>query len=240
MAVGTVDKKARLIRHQGGRRNRIPGGITPQDFLDINIILDDILRDIDTELGNLRVSRKENYLDDERPKELHIRLNESDKPWPFPVFVGWVESEDVRERRQDWNHGHPGLVRFGDDVYSEIYGEALRYANHPDRKEWFRWRDWGAGEILEKRSGEKATDPKSGNTFQTCFAMVIDDHAVGTLVVGFRQKPDDDLLKKTQETFEEWGRSPKLTRRNRLIEFLKNKYELGGPRLNDSDWSSLL
>src|SRR5712671_2350173 len=98
MAVGKVDKTQRLIRNQLGRRIRIPGGITPEDFLDITKILRRILQDIDKELGALRggVSK-----DDERPKELHIRLNESDKPWPLPVFAGWVESEDVRERRQD-------------------------------------------------------------------------------------------------------------------------------------------
>jgi hypothetical protein len=240
MAVGKVAKKERLIRHQDGRRNRIPGGITPEDFLEITTILTGIREDIDNELKALRASRGEQYnKDKDEPKELHIRLNESDKPFPLPIFAGWVESDDVRDRRQDWNHGHPGLVRFGDDVYSEIYGEAFRYANHPDRDQWFRWRDWGAGEILEKRSGEKATDPKSGNTFQTCFAMVIDDHAVGTLVVGFRQRPEDHLLKKTQEIFGEWGRDPKTTERNGLIEFLK-KYELGGPHLKDSNWVNLL
>ena len=36
-----------------------------------------------------------------------------------------------KETRRDWNHPDPGLHRFGDDVYSEIYGEALNYANNP-------------------------------------------------------------------------------------------------------------
>ena len=239
MAVGTVAKKERLIRLQVGRRNRIPGGITPDDFLAITRLLTEIREDIDNELKALRQSRGEKYDKNmDEPKELHIRLNESDRPFPFPFFAGWVESDDVRERRQDWNHGHPGLVRFGDDVYSEIYGEAIRYANS-NRDNWFRWRDWGAGEILEKRSGEKATDPKSGNTFQTCLAMVIDDHAVGTLVVGFRQRLEDHLIIKTQEIIGEWGREPKSANRNKLIEFLR-KYELGGPHLKDSNWVDLL
>jgi hypothetical protein len=233
MAVGKVDKTQRLIRNQLGRRIRIPGGITPEDFLDITKILRRILQDIDKELGALRggVSK-----DDERPKELHIRLNESDKPWPLPVFAGWVESEDVRERRQDWNHPDPGLLRFGDDVYSEIYGEAFRYAsrniNDPDI---FRYRDWERDEMLEKRSGEKATDPKAGNRFQTCLAMVIDGLVIGTLVVGFRRRPDDQLVNKTQELLREWAREPKSNERRGLIDFL-TKFELGGPRLGDSDW----
>jgi len=241
MAIGTtIDKKERLIRFQQRRSNRIPGGITPEDFLAITKLLTEIREDIDNELKALRQSRGEKYeKDTDEPKELHIRLNESDKPFPLSFFAGWVESDDVRDRRQDWNQGHPGLVRFGDDVYSEIYGEAIRYANHSDPSMWFRWRDWGAGEILEKRSGEKATDPKSGNTFQTCLAIVIDDHAIGTLVVGFRQRPEDHLLKRTQEIIGEWGRNPQSAQRDRLIEFLR-RYELGGPRLGDSDWVRLL
>jgi hypothetical protein len=236
MAIGKLVVTDRLIRHQDGRPNRIPGGITPEHFLEINRILEMILRDIETELEAVQTARKQTYLDDEKPKELHIRLNESDKPWPFAVFVGWVESEDVRNKRQDWNHPHPGLQRFGHDVYSEIYGEAFRYANDPDPKNHFRYRDWGAGEILEKRSEEKATDPKSGNNFQTCLAIVIDDHAVGTLVVGFRQRPADELFERTKQLLGEWAREPASSSRNGLVEYLKNTFELGGPQLQNSDW----
>ena len=236
MAVGKLVVTDRLIRHQDGRRNRIPGGITPEHFLEINRILETILREIETELEAVQTARKQTYLDDQKPKELHIRLNESDKPWAFPIFVGWAESDDVRERRQDWNQGHPGLVRFGDAVYSEIYGEAFRFANDPDPDQHFRYRDWARDEILEKRSEEKATDPKSGNTFQTCLAIVIDDHAVGTLVVGFRRRLDVDLLKRTQALLGEWAREPKSPERNGLVEYLKNTFELGGPQLQNSDW----
>ncbi len=236
MAIVKVDKKPRLIRNQRGRRMRIPAGITPEVFLDITRILTDILQDIDNELGKLRGGACQ---DDERPKELHIRLNESDKPFPLPIFAGWVESEDVQERRQEWNHPDPGLHRFGDDVYSEIYGEAFRYADDSTPENHFRYRDWEAGEILEKRSGEKATDPKAGNRFQTCLAMVIEGLVTGTLVVGFRRRPDDQLLKKTQEVLREWAREPKSPERTSLIDFLK-KFELGGPRLKDSNWVALI
>jgi len=221
----------RLFRYQPGRRKRIPGGLTPEDFSDITNILRSILRDIDTELRKSR--RRYNY--DIRPKELHIRLNETDKPFPLPIFAGWVESEDVRETREYWNHPDPGLHRFGDDVYSEIYGEAFRYANHKTKAKHFRFRDWEQGEILEKRSGEKATDPKAGNRFQTCLAIVAQGRAVGTLVVGFRTRPPAPLLRIAQNVLREWARGPAQNERQALRIFL-NDFDLGGPRLQRSDW----
>jgi hypothetical protein len=237
MAVSTFDPKDRLIRQQPGRI-RIPGGITPEDFLEITRILRQILQDIDNEI---RVLRGAACQEDERPKELHIRLNESDKPFPFPLFVGWVESEDAQQTRRNWNHPDPGLHRFSDDVYSEIYGEAINYANDPNSQNHFRYRDWEKDELLEKRAGEKATDPKAGNSFQTCLAMVIEGLATGTLVVGFRHRPDDPLLQRTQEVLREWAREPdpKSSERNALINFLK-KFELGGPRLANSNWWDLI
>jgi hypothetical protein len=237
MAVSTFKPKDRLIREQPGRK-RIPGSITPEDFLEITRILRRILEDIDNEIRTLRGAACQA---DDRPKELHIRLNETDKPFALPIFAGWVESEDVQNTRRDWNHPDPGLHRFGDDVYSEIYGEALNYANNSDPKKHFRYRDWEVDEILEKRAGEKATDPKAGNKFQTCLAMVIDERATGTLVVGFRRRPNDQLLEATQNLLRQWARESdaKSTQRSALIDFLKT-FELGGPRLKDSEWWKLI
>src|SRR5919106_6326902 len=156
MAVSTFKPPddGRLIRRQDGKRMRVPSSITVEDFREITRILGNIRQDIEDELGKLCGGA---CPDDQKPKELHIRLNESDKPYPLPFFAGWVESEDVRAMRLEWNHPDPGLHRFGDDVYSEIYGEALNYANNPDPKEHFRYRDWARIELLEKRAGEKAT-----------------------------------------------------------------------------------
>lgn len=237
MAARKFISKERLIRHQPPGRMRIPGSITPEDFLEITKILRNILQDIDNQLRTLRASRGEAYNDEERPKELHIRLNESDKPFPLPIFAGWVESEDVRRTREEWNQPDPGLHRWADDIYSEIYGEAINYANDPNSQNHFRYRDWENDELPEKRAGEKATDPKAGNRFQTCLAMVIEGLATGTLVVGFRHRPDDPLLQRTQELLREWAREPdpKSSERNALINFLK-KFELGGPLLQNSNW----
>jgi hypothetical protein len=229
MAVPTPDD--RLIRQQQGGRPRIPSGITPDHFLQITGILEKIREDIESELTALGAK------DDEKPKELHIRLNESGKPFPLPIFAGWVESKDVKEKREEWNHPHPGLHRFGHGVYSEIYGEAINYANNSDLKKHFRYRNWEISELLEKRADEKATDPKAGNLFQTCLAIVAQGRAVGTLVVGFKKQPP--LLDKAQEVLREWARGESAgslkDERKILLQFL-DRFELGGPRLQDSDW----
>jgi hypothetical protein len=251
-----AEPRDRLIRYQPGRarprvprglaperlagraRPRIPGGITPERFARLTDILRSILRDIEVEIGaELRKSRR-SYDYDVTPKEIHVRLNESGKPFPLPIFVGWVESEDVRARREEWNHPDPGLHRFGDDIYSEIYGEAFRYANDPTSRNHFRYRDWEAGEIYEKRAGEKATDPKCGNRFQTCLAIVAQGRAVGTLVVGFQKKPPLSLLEATQRILRDWARGSGKNERNALLNFLDD-FDLGGPPLRNSNWVRL-
>jgi hypothetical protein len=194
---------------------------------------------MEVELGaELRKSRR-SYDYDVMPKEIHVRLNESGKPFPLPIFVGWVESDDVRARREEWNHPDPGLHRFGDDIYSEIYGEAFRYANDSTSRNHFRYRDWEAGEIYEKRAGEKATDPKAGNRFQTCLAIVAQGRAVGTLVVGFQKKPPLSLLGLTQSILRDWARGSARNERNALLIFL-NDFDLGGPPLRNSNWVRLI
>jgi hypothetical protein len=197
---------------------------------------------MDAEIGTeLRKSRR-SYDYDVTPKEIHVRLNESGKPFPLPIFVGWVESEDVRARREEWNHPDPGLQRFGDDIYSEIYGEAFRYASDRTPAKHFRYRDWdneALPEIYEKRSGEKATDPKCGNRFQTCLAIVAQGRAVGTLVVGFQKKLPPPLLGIAQRVLRDWARGAAKNERNALLNFLDD-FELGGPPLRNSNWVRLI
>lgn len=229
----------RINRNRRSSSKRpIPGGITLDDFRTIQRYLADIFQDIENETGQTSL-----------PQELHMRLNESEKPWPLPIFVGWHEASGVDYRRMQFNHPHPALWRFGDDVLSEVYAEAINYADE-EGDNAFQYRDWNV-EMGEKRAGERATDPKAGNLYQTCLAIVIDNEmprvvqpaegeptsfrrAVGTLVLGFRRKPDGDVLNRAHQTMKEWAieRVGKTdARRGRLIEWLKNEFDLGGPLL---------
>ena len=67
-----------------------------------------------------------------------------------------------KQTRQDWNHPHPGLHRFGDDIYSEIYGEALSYAMTRTPEDHFRYRDWAASETTGEESWRKGNRPEGG------------------------------------------------------------------------------
>jgi hypothetical protein len=225
------------IRRLSSKRP-IPGGIRLDDFRTIQKYLEDIFQDIENETGGTGLSQ-----------ELHMRLNESEKPWPLPIFVGWYEAPGAENKRMQFNHPHPALWRFGDDILSEVYAEAINYADE-EGDNAFQYRDWNI-EMGEKRAGERATDPKAGNLYQTCLAIVIDNEmprvvqpvkgepttfrrAVGTLVLGFRQKPDGDVLNRAHQTMREWAIEKvdkKDARRRGLIEWLKKEFDLGGPLL---------
>lgn len=213
----------------------IPGGISLDDFRTIQKYLADMFQDIEANIPKAE------------PQELHLRLNESEKPWPLPIFVGWHEATGAGENRMKFNHPHPALWRFGDDVLSEVYAEAINFADEEGDRA-FQYRDW-TKEMREKRAGERATDPKAGNLYQTCLALVIDNEkprvtgkgdtatfrrAVGTLVLGFKCKPADDLLNTAHQIMREWALdNVKKTdsKREALLAWLKKEFDLGGPLL---------
>jgi hypothetical protein len=237
-----ADPKWRAERISRNRRlsgkRPIPGGITLNDFRTIQKYLAEMFQDIEKETGRTGL-----------PQELHLRLNESEKPWPLPIFVGWHEAAGAEERRIKFNQPHPALWRFGDDILSEVYAEAIHFADAEGEKA-FQYRDWSV-EMGEKRAGERATDPKAGNLYQTCLALVIDGEtprvvqrvageattfrrAVGTLVLGFREKPNGNLLNRSHQIMREWGleKVDKADpRRRKLIKWLKKEFDLGGPLL---------
>lgn len=232
-------------RHERVHRNKrlspkrpIPGGIHLDDFRTIQAYLAEIVQDIENETGHTGL-----------PRELHMRLNESEKPWPLPIFVGWHEAAGADATRMEFNQPHPALWRFGDDVLSEVYAEALNFADEEGDRA-FQYRDW-TGELGEKRAGERATDPKVGHLYQTCLAIVIDNEtprvrpspgetcprAVGTLVLGFHRQPAGAMLNRAHQIMREWAREsvPKTNRRRgELIQWLKREFDLGGPLLRET------
>ena len=210
---------------------KVPGGITVEDFMELRAILMRVLEEMSSRLKVMRAQEVD------MPKEVHVRLNETGKDYAYPIFVGWVEDKKLAEKRTSKNHPDPGLYRFGDDVLSNVYADAFKKADKP-YPDYFQYRDWET-QMDDKRPGEKATDPKSGNLYQTCLGIVVDEgkryRVVGTLVVGFPQKPRTRLIQGVHNVLRIWGRPPSLHENRRqaptfespLLTFLK-RYELGG------------
>ena len=59
----------------------IPGGISLDDFRTIQTYLAEMFPDIEAGTGQTGLTERAPY-----------RLNESEKPWPLPIFVGWYEA----------------------------------------------------------------------------------------------------------------------------------------------------
>jgi hypothetical protein len=234
-------RSERINRNRRSSDKRpIPGGINLDHFGQIQAYLAEIVQDIEREI-------EKDSGQTGLPRELHMRLNESEKPWPLPIFVGWHEVAGADARRIQLNQPHPALWRFGDDVLSEVYAEAINFADETGDRA-FQYREWTT-DLWEKRAGERATDPKAGNLYQTCLAIVIDNErprvagpdenstyrrAVGTLVLGFRSQPVGSVLNVAHRIMREWAveRVVKTDpRRQQLIQWLKNEFDLGGPLL---------
>lgn len=192
-------------------RPKIPGGITPDDFKEIRDHLEKILKEA-------------------RAQEVHLRLNETEeKKCAAPVFVGWVESDDLRKQREAKNHPDPGLYRFGDAVFSSIYVETFNKAKaRVTVKQTLTIKNWNQPQVLrEKRSEEKALAPKAGVMHQRCMGIIAEQdkvkRLVGTLNVGFANEPKATLT--VDGVMEKWA-GPK----SGLVQYLQ-KFEFGGPQV---------
>ncbi len=127
----------------------IPDDIGLDHYTAINKLLRDICGDLGADLVNSRLNRSE------------VRV-------PAPVFVGWVESKKLREKRQKLNFADPGLLRFGGGNWSKVYADCI---DLPDR---VHARDWKK-QLGEKTAEALALDAKTGVYFRRYVAMKVDN-----------------------------------------------------------------
>lgn len=183
---------------------RIPGSITLDDF-----------REIRNRLARIR--------DDTGADIVNMRLNSTDIDRPAPVFVGWVESDRIKEIRAQRNEPDPGLYRFGDTVAAREYDETL------NAKGAMKERDWTV-EVTKKSGEQKALVLKAGVVYQKLIGIVVHQgngrRCVGTLNFGFSGTPDQARQKaeRVNNVIENWAREG-----SDLVKFLKSNFELGGP-----------
>ena len=148
---------------------KIPGGITPEDFLAIKNCLLQILNDADLQQAGV--------------KQVIMRLNKTDEDTPWPVFVGWVQDDQLAQTRVQNNEPDPGLFRFADDNRSKVYNETLAMTSQPA----FNERVWGSPygtPYVEKTQIAKALGPEAGAKYQRYMTIVAGGRRAGTLSVG--------------------------------------------------------
>jgi hypothetical protein len=184
---------------------RIPGGVAPEHFMEIRNLLNRVVKDIDAVTGR-------------EPKWVSSRLNETGRDDPSPFFVGWVENDALKKERVNNNLPDPGLFRFADNIYTQLYAESLKGSGIV-RRNWTRQR----GERLCKNlyvSNIGAYDLDM-ETHRLSIAIKADGHYVGTLNAGFSKDPGTSANK----TIESWAQDSKSA----LVQYLNKEFELGGP-----------
>lgn len=184
---------------------KIPGGIKLKDFDKIS----EYLRNIRGELNAVWVS---------------CRLNETGEKDPSPFFVGWVEDDQAERARIGRNDPDPGLYRFGDDYYSEIYEECLK---NPDRViaiDEKAQKIVGKTDQMQWLAGAEFLSVKSGANHRRSIAIKINRRSVGTLNAGFINDPGNTVDKKMKDLAQ-----PPDPDQSALTKYLKDNFDLGGP-----------
>lgn len=158
---------------------KVPAGITPEIFLEVRNLLVKVLKDLDGVKGAW----------------VTTRLNETGRKDPSPVFVGWVEHQDLIGKRLQRNEPDPGLFRFGDDHYSKIYEECLENPSSVRKRDWHSDRPEHTG---------KAFDVKWGVMHRRSIAVKANGGYVGTLNAGFFSDPGN----KADKAMTQWAQDP--------------------------------
>lgn len=184
---------------------KIPAGVTPDHFMDIRKML-------------LRV------LKETGAKRVNMRLNESGKEEPSPVFIGCVEDEDMARKRVAMNEPDTGLFRFGDKEHAVVYNECVSAGRRGRMTE----RDWKS-QLAEKSPNAKFLGPRLGAMHQKFVGITVGNgkgyRCVGTLTAGFSRKPGASAGPTARRVMRKWAQSP----RSELVQYLRKHLLLGGP-----------
>ncbi len=187
---------------------KIPGGITPEHFIQIRNLLNEVLKDIETATGR-------------EPKWVSSRLNETARDDVSPFFVGWVENEELRSKRVSKNLPDPGLFRFADNIHTRIYAECLDVKGPGGVKR----RDWAkdGAEMFGKNLyvSHVGLFDLHDETHRRSIAIKMDKRYVGTLNAGLSK----DLGVSIDRKLQYWAQDPKSA----LVQYLSREFELAGP-----------
>jgi hypothetical protein len=215
----------------------IPSGINPHHLSEIRKRMTWIRDDMIHFVG----------LGEDRPMHVNLRLNETNKSEPYPVFMDWCGNDAALAILTKDYELDPGLFRFGDKIPAKLYEDALKGAllsiqNQVVTKDSIALRDWTqAHQLEEKRPDSKMLAQKVGVKYQFVIGIVARDqkslktHCAGTLGVGLPDKPNvntKDFLNKMQ-SLAAWpaslASSPSSPHERDLVEYIEQNFALGGP-----------
>lgn len=169
-------------------------------------------------------------------KQVNLRLNESEREDPLPVFLDWLAlpgiSAKIAKRSPQTDIGR---YRLGETTPSKVYNDGIAQA----LKQIIE-RDWTCDLLLkEKRVESKLVVQKAGLMYQTFIGIIAEVNGnwrrVGLLTVSFEKKPkkaDLDEVKKKLHNWASWPADPKSTPvKSKLVDYLEEVFILGGPLL---------
>ena len=193
----------------------MPGAKIPADLTctirdEINKILEVILDELQKLIG---------------ADELFVncRLNRSDqKTGPSPFCVGWVESGGLKKKREAVGLDDPAITRFLDNHLSPVYAECIS-----DRTKSVNSRDYGISKTIaaEKVVGSQGYDVALGQFYRRYACIITDGRRTGTITIGSNKAPSGSA--KIEKELADWAQG--LSSKTRLVEYLKNTFDLGGP-----------
>lgn len=182
-------------------KGKIPGGITPEQFMEIRKHL-------------LKI------LENSRAAVVNMRLNETGTVQFAPVFVGWVEEKSVAEKRASANIPDSGLFRFADSMRSKEYADTVMANGTIVERDWTK-------QLSEKSGDQKKLLPVSGIQFQKLIGIMVDHdggrRCIGALNLGFKAKPGGAEATNADTIMTQNA----TTSSSELIRYLKDNFELG-------------
>lgn len=171
-------------------------------------------------------------LNSESALQVNLRLNESETFELSPVFIDWVGTSQVLKalNQQNLLKDDPGRSRFGDGIPSKVYVEAIKAVGSNSIE-----RDWRNPKTLkEKNANSKLLAPKAGAVYQKFIGIVACDKnhnecRVGTITVGFAEKPSGSNLENVERTLRRWA---SWKSKSDFCQYIETHLILGGPRLS--------
>ena len=219
----------------------IPETITPEQFMEIRIHLNNILTDIEACQVAMRLNESRRGVAANYENE----LGDGDPFFNFSFFVGSVQDDTTIAQRRHMRILDPGLFRFGDNATSKEAREAAkRTVDGKPLAELFSVRNWPdvpppsptSSDYQKKGMGSKGMGRESGLVYQKYIGICVNTatgrRCVGTLGVGFRVKPVPETLHDSR--IRDWAQgTPSAAAPGTLLQHLLNTFngpgDLWGP-----------